>query len=58
VKEIAVLIGLYDCKHEHAASVLGISVGSSKTSFRRAVGRLRMTLATGNCGGERADGPA
>jgi RNA polymerase sigma-70 factor (ECF subfamily) len=55
-REIAVLIGLCDCTHEHAASVLGISVGSSKTYFHRAVGHLRVALATGDRGGEVSDG--
>ena len=43
-QEVVVLIGLCGCSHEHAAGVLGISTGSTKTYLHRAMGHLRSEL--------------
>jgi RNA polymerase sigma-70 factor (ECF subfamily) len=54
-QEVVVLIGLCGCSHEHAAGVLGISTGSTKTYLHRAMGHLRSELgADGGPGGELA----
>jgi len=43
-KEVVVLIGLCGCSHEHAARVLGVSTGSTKTYLHRAMRHLRFEL--------------
>jgi RNA polymerase sigma-70 factor (ECF subfamily) len=55
-KEVVVMIGLCGCSHEHAAGVLGISTGSTKTYLHRAMRHLRSELeAEKGLGGELTD---